>query len=371
MTCRSDAVHRSPPSRWSCCCCWWAWRLVVARPAHPDEERPCPARSRRPATGRRDHLRAGRGGAGERGRHRQGGRPAGEARREASLKLVSRPGVRRGGRREGPCPPEAGRRHQGRGGRGEGAGDAGEGGLNLAKTQLGYATLKAPHDGVVVTVTTKRVGRRPPRRALVTLSDPADVWVRRSSPSHCSGRSGWGRRCASPRTAPPTSTARSPGSRPNPTTSTPWRPGTSVRLAHAFRVQLPASASGFLPGQPVDVTRHDPAQPNASHEPPVEAWPDPQVRRPDRGGRRRSPYRAAPSSGCSARRRGQDNPAADARHRASPRRRGRPRVRRPSPASPRRSPPHRLHEPAVLHVPRPDRQREHRLLRHATGRPPA
>lgn len=53
-----------------------------------------------------------------------------------------------------------------------------EAAVALAKVQLGYATIKAPADGRVVTVTTNVGQNAAPGRTLVTLADPTDLFVR-------------------------------------------------------------------------------------------------------------------------------------------------------------------------------------------------
>jgi HlyD family secretion protein len=129
-------------------------------------------------------------------------------------------------------------------------------GLNLAKTQLGYATLKAPHDGVVVTVTTNAGQAAAPGRTLVTLSDPADVWVRAFVPEPLLGsiRVGTPVRVSADGASDVDGEITWISSEPEFTPNAVETRDQRVRLVYAFRVQLPASASGFLPGQPVDVT---------------------------------------------------------------------------------------------------------------------
>jgi membrane fusion protein YbhG len=50
--------------------------------------------------------------------------------------------------------------------------------VDLAKIQLGYASVTAPHGGVVVTLTTNTGENAGPGRTLLTLSDPGDLFVR-------------------------------------------------------------------------------------------------------------------------------------------------------------------------------------------------
>ncbi|HET9646788.1 MAG TPA: efflux RND transporter periplasmic adaptor subunit [Microlunatus sp.] len=53
-----------------------------------------------------------------------------------------------------------------------------EASVDLAKLQLGYAAVKAPHAGVAVTVTTNAGQNTGPGKTLLTLSDPNDLFVR-------------------------------------------------------------------------------------------------------------------------------------------------------------------------------------------------
>lgn len=50
--------------------------------------------------------------------------------------------------------------------------------VELAQLQLSFATVTAPRDGQVVSLTTNAGQNAAPGRALLTLSDPADVFVR-------------------------------------------------------------------------------------------------------------------------------------------------------------------------------------------------
>jgi HlyD family secretion protein len=50
--------------------------------------------------------------------------------------------------------------------------------VDLAKVQLGYATVAAPHGGVVVTVTANAGENAGPGRTLITLNDPSDLFAR-------------------------------------------------------------------------------------------------------------------------------------------------------------------------------------------------
>lgn len=129
-------------------------------------------------------------------------------------------------------------------------------GLKLAKTQLGYTTLKAPTDGTVITVATNVGQTAAPGRTLVTLADPADTWVRAFVPEPMLGSIKVGQQVrvsgegASDVEGTITWISSEPEFTPNNVETRDQR----VRLVFGFRVQLPEGASGFLPGQPVDVT---------------------------------------------------------------------------------------------------------------------
>lgn len=53
-----------------------------------------------------------------------------------------------------------------------------EAAVELAQLQLSFATITAPRDGVVVSVTTNPGQNAAPGRAVLTLTDPSDVFVR-------------------------------------------------------------------------------------------------------------------------------------------------------------------------------------------------
>lgn len=50
--------------------------------------------------------------------------------------------------------------------------------VDLAKLQQSYATVTAPHDGTVLSVTTNAGQNAAPGRTLITLTDPADLFAR-------------------------------------------------------------------------------------------------------------------------------------------------------------------------------------------------
>lgn len=53
-----------------------------------------------------------------------------------------------------------------------------EAAVKLARVQLGYATIKAPHDGVIVAVAANAGENAGPGKTLATIADPTDLFVR-------------------------------------------------------------------------------------------------------------------------------------------------------------------------------------------------
>lgn len=130
-----------------------------------------------------------------------------------------------------------------------------EAGVRLAEVQLAQATITAPHAGIVTTVTTNAGQAAAPGRTLVTISDPADSWVRAFVPEPQLGAIAVGTKvqvtgdAAQPVEGTITWISSSPEFTPNNVETRDQR----VRLVFQFRVQLPADAAGYRAGQPVDV----------------------------------------------------------------------------------------------------------------------
>lgn len=131
-----------------------------------------------------------------------------------------------------------------------------EASVALAQVQLGYATIAAPHDGTVVTVTTNAGQAAAPGRTLVTLLDTGDVWVRAYVPEPQLGAaaldttvtvSGDG---IAPREGHITWVASRPEFTPNTVETRDQR----TKLVYELRVALDGTDGVLKPGQPVDVT---------------------------------------------------------------------------------------------------------------------
>jgi HlyD family secretion protein len=132
-----------------------------------------------------------------------------------------------------------------------------EAAVDLAKIQLGYATVTAPHSGVVVTLTTNAGENAGPGRTLLTLSDPGDLFVRVFVPETQIGNVKIGQQA--------TVTADSV-SEPNPGTVsfvaseaqfTPNNVETKdqrTKLVFEVRVRINDTSGALKAGMPVDVT---------------------------------------------------------------------------------------------------------------------
>ncbi len=130
-----------------------------------------------------------------------------------------------------------------------------EAGLQLAEFQLAQAVISAPHDGVVITVTTNAGQAAAAGRTLVTLSDLTDVWVRAFVPQPDLGSIDVGTKLqvsaagADSVEGTVTWVSTEPEFTPNSVQTKDQR----ARLVYQFRVQLPSDAVGYRAGQPVDV----------------------------------------------------------------------------------------------------------------------
>lgn len=130
-------------------------------------------------------------------------------------------------------------------------------GVELVKVQLGYATIVAPHDGLVVTVTTNVGQNAAPGRTLVTLMDPADSFVRVYVPETQIGRITAGQK-ASVTTDSSTSTfdgtvsfiASTSEFTPNNIETKDQR----VKLVYEVRVRVADTSGTLKAGMPVAVT---------------------------------------------------------------------------------------------------------------------
>lgn len=131
-----------------------------------------------------------------------------------------------------------------------------EAAVKLAQVQLGYATIAAPHDGTVVTVTTNAGQNAAPGRALLTLVDTRDTWVRAYVPEPQLGAAALGAKVRvagdglAPLTGEITWVAAQPEFTPNNVETRDQR----TKLVYEVRVRVADTAGVLKPGQPVDVT---------------------------------------------------------------------------------------------------------------------
>ncbi len=131
-----------------------------------------------------------------------------------------------------------------------------EAALKLAQVQLGYATISAPHDGTIVTVTTNAGQSAAPGRALATLIDTGDVWVRAYVPEPQLGKVTVGATVAvsgdgvAARSGKVTFVASAPEFTPNNIETAEQR----TKLVYEVRVAVDGAGGVLKPGQPVDVT---------------------------------------------------------------------------------------------------------------------
>lgn len=132
-----------------------------------------------------------------------------------------------------------------------------EAAVSLAKVQRGYATITAPHDGVVTSVVTNVGQNAAPGRTLVTLLDTTDLFARVFVPEAQIGQVRIGEQA--------TATADGSGSSHDGTVSfiadqsefTPNNIETKdqrVKLVYEVRVDISDPSGTLKPGLPVDVT---------------------------------------------------------------------------------------------------------------------
>lgn len=127
--------------------------------------------------------------------------------------------------------------------------------VSLAKVQQGNATITAPHDGTVVTVTTNAGQNAGPGATLMSLVDPRDVFVRSYVPEPRLGSVRIGKPAdvtSGDKTHSGTVTfvAASPEFTPNAVDT----PDQRVNLVYEVRVTVSDKSGALKPGLPVDVT---------------------------------------------------------------------------------------------------------------------
>lgn len=130
-----------------------------------------------------------------------------------------------------------------------------EAAVDLAKTQQDNATIKAPHDGIVTSVTTNAGQNAAPGRPLLTLSDSQDLYVRVFVPEPKLGAVRIGQRA---RVAGPNGdvdgtvsyVATQAEFTPNNVNTLDQR----TKLVYEVRVRISDASGELKPGMPVDVT---------------------------------------------------------------------------------------------------------------------
>jgi HlyD family secretion protein len=129
--------------------------------------------------------------------------------------------------------------------------------VDLAEIQLGYATVTAPHSGVVVTLTTNAGENAGPGRTLLTLSDPGDLFVRVFVPETQIGNVKVGQQATvttdSP-TEPYTGTVSFVASEAQFTPNNVETKDQRTKLVFEVRVRVSETSGALKAGMPVDVT---------------------------------------------------------------------------------------------------------------------
>ena len=129
--------------------------------------------------------------------------------------------------------------------------------VKLAKVQLGYATVVAPHSGVVVSVTANAGQNASPGRTLVTITDPSDLFVRVFVPETRIGDVGLGQPVE---VAPDATSETYPGRVEFISAQAEFTPNNvetkeqRAKLVYEVRVRLSDTSGTLKPGMPVDVT---------------------------------------------------------------------------------------------------------------------
>lgn len=129
--------------------------------------------------------------------------------------------------------------------------------VDLAKVQRGYSTVTAPHAGIVATLVTNAGQNAAPAKTLLTLIDPADLFVRAYVPETRIGDAKIGSTAqVTTDSAPETSrgTVTYVSSSAEFTPNTVETQDQRTKLVYEVRIRV-ADASGALkPGMPVTVT---------------------------------------------------------------------------------------------------------------------
>jgi HlyD family secretion protein len=126
----------------------------------------------------------------------------------------------------------------------------------LAKVQLGYATVVAPHSGVVVTLTTNEGQNAGPGKTLLTLSDPSSLFVRVFVPETQIGHVKVGQQVtvtADSPTEPYTGTVSFVASEAEFTPSNVETKDQRTKLVFEVRARITDPSGALKAGMPVDV----------------------------------------------------------------------------------------------------------------------
>jgi membrane fusion protein YbhG len=129
--------------------------------------------------------------------------------------------------------------------------------VDLAKVQLGYATVTAPHSGVVVTITTNAGQNASPGMTLLTLSDPNNLFARVFVPETQIGNVKVGQQVtvtADSPTEPYTGTVSFVASEAEFTPNNVETKDQRTKLVFEVRVRISETSGILKAGMPVDVT---------------------------------------------------------------------------------------------------------------------
>lgn len=131
-----------------------------------------------------------------------------------------------------------------------------EAAVALAKVQLSYTTITAPHDGIVTTITTNVGQNAAPARTLLTISDPQDLYARVYVPQPRLGTVKVGGPAKVRADGVPDSggTVEFVSSKAEFTPNNVDTKEQRSKLVYEVRVRITTTDGTYKPGQPVDVT---------------------------------------------------------------------------------------------------------------------
>ncbi|HSN10888.1 MAG TPA: efflux RND transporter periplasmic adaptor subunit [Propionibacteriaceae bacterium] len=128
--------------------------------------------------------------------------------------------------------------------------------LDLATLQKGYATITAPHDGVVTSLVTNVGQTAAPGRTLMTLTDTTNVYARVFVAEPDLGKINVGSavRVSSDGVTPSDGTVSYISSTAEFTPNTIQTKDQRTKLVYQVRVRIADTSGAYKPGLPVDVT---------------------------------------------------------------------------------------------------------------------